>query len=488
MALVNRGRCASAVRASLAFTAIALATSARAGSAPVISPLVMVGDEIPDVGHVMTIDDIAINNSGAWLALVSTNASSGASVLLRNGVAMLRETSGVAPDPAAVSSFGSLMLCDTGEAACHLFLSGTGGSASDSGIYLASAAAPFVPGLVWQESHFAPGLSPGTRFIGFAKADVNDNRQMLIVCSVDDPAIASASDRAIYRVQLNAAGQVTGSTLIAIENQVLPGQSEPAADFGVGPHNSAINDSGDVMFVADLTPTTATDGVVYLNSTVIAQEGSPSPVPGRDWLALSTQVRMDLNSSGGWVHSGTLAGDQSTSLVIVSNNGKVIQEGDGLPAIGAGLVFTAFGSGPIEIDDASNVLWFGDWNDNSSRDTGLFLNHELLIQEGVTTIDGVLIDEINSEADGYHISDNGRHIIAELTLANGVSGAFMISFPADCPADVNGSGAVDVDDLIAVILNWGCTAPAQCQGDANGSGGVDVDDLIAVILAWGVCP
>jgi hypothetical protein len=59
-----------------------------------------------------------------------------------------------------------------------------------------------------------------------------------------------------------------------------------------------------------------------------------------------------------------------------------------------------------------------------------------------------------------------------------------------CPADTNGSGAVDVDDLVAVILAWGdCPRPpALCDADVNDSGAVDVDDLVAVILAWGPCP
>jgi trimeric autotransporter adhesin len=61
---------------------------------------------------------------------------------------------------------------------------------------------------------------------------------------------------------------------------------------------------------------------------------------------------------------------------------------------------------------------------------------------------------------------------------------------APCPADANGSGAVDVDDLVAVILGWGnCPKPpTACDADVNGSGAVDVDDLIAIILAWGGCP
>jgi hypothetical protein len=65
----------------------------------------------------------------------------------------------------------------------------------------------------------------------------------------------------------------------------------------------------------------------------------------------------------------------------------------------------------------------------------------------------------------------------------------------DCLADIapagsGGDGAVDVDDLVEVILGWGgCPAPPTiCHADIDDSGSVDVDDLVAVILNWGVCP
>ena len=53
-----------------------------------------------------------------------------------------------------------------------------------------------------------------------------------------------------------------------------------------------------------------------------------------------------------------------------------------------------------------------------------------------------------------------------------------------CPSDVNGSGTVDVDDLLALIAGWGGADPAL---DINGSGNVDVDDLLILIGAWGPC-
>jgi hypothetical protein len=58
----------------------------------------------------------------------------------------------------------------------------------------------------------------------------------------------------------------------------------------------------------------------------------------------------------------------------------------------------------------------------------------------------------------------------------------------NCPADIDNTGAVDADDLIAVILTWGCVdPPGPCAADVDGSGTVDADDLVAVILAWGPC-
>ena len=57
-----------------------------------------------------------------------------------------------------------------------------------------------------------------------------------------------------------------------------------------------------------------------------------------------------------------------------------------------------------------------------------------------------------------------------------------------CAGDTDGSGMVDVVDLVNVILDWGCSGmPGECVGDVNEDGVVDVNDLIMVILNWGVC-
>jgi hypothetical protein len=61
----------------------------------------------------------------------------------------------------------------------------------------------------------------------------------------------------------------------------------------------------------------------------------------------------------------------------------------------------------------------------------------------------------------------------------------LIDVAPACPADINDSGSVGIEDLLAVIAAWG-SGPGPA--DVNGDGTVNIADLLAVIAAWGVCP
>jgi hypothetical protein len=75
--------------------------------------------------------------------------------------------------------------------------------------------------------------------------------------------------------------------------------------------------------------------------------------------------------------------------------------------------------------------------------------------------------------------------LTPLLLANSPAfGVYFNETALACPSDVDGSGTVDVDDLLAIISGWGSSNPVL---DINGSGTVDVDDLLMLISAWGPC-
>jgi hypothetical protein len=58
-----------------------------------------------------------------------------------------------------------------------------------------------------------------------------------------------------------------------------------------------------------------------------------------------------------------------------------------------------------------------------------------------------------------------------------------------CSADIDGNGAVDIDDLMALIGQWGndCKIGAECTADLDGNLVIDIDDLVMLIGLWGNC-
>ena len=56
---------------------------------------------------------------------------------------------------------------------------------------------------------------------------------------------------------------------------------------------------------------------------------------------------------------------------------------------------------------------------------------------------------------------------------------------APCPADLDGSGAVDFGDLLAVLSAWGNTGGPE---DIDRNGTVGFGDLLLILTEWGPCP
>jgi 1,4-alpha-glucan branching enzyme len=69
------------------------------------------------------------------------------------------------------------------------------------------------------------------------------------------------------------------------------------------------------------------------------------------------------------------------------------------------------------------------------------------------------------------------------SLQFGAYSMIILSQSPSCPSDLDGDGAVGVDDLLAVIASWGTPG-----ADVTGDGLTNVDDLLAIIGAFGDCP
>jgi murein tripeptide amidase MpaA len=79
--------------------------------------------------------------------------------------------------------------------------------------------------------------------------------------------------------------------------------------------------------------------------------------------------------------------------------------------------------------------------------------------------------------------DSGSGSVIEAGL-DGIQVSRIECEDTPCPGDMDGSGAVDVNDVLQVLGAYGSNDPA---GDVNGDGTVDVNDILAVVAAFGPC-
>lgn len=477
-----------------------------AKGAPVITltPIVLAGQNVPGVGTIQNgfqaCVNMSVNDGGGWLVQSDTNPGDPNTdeLILRGtgpyaGTLLLREGQAVIlPAGAAIDSFDSVNINNAGNRSFNHYLSGTG-TFLDPAVY-------FNDALLIQRGTFstAVGFSANTSYVGLHETHINNSNQILMIASVDDPAIASTTDRALIRID-NPSGAFTETVIAKEGDQLFPGRF--ITDFGLGPHASDINDSGHVIFLADVDGATTDDAAVVVyngNGFIIkAREGDPCPaVPGRNWLNLAS-VSVAMNNNGDWAILAALNAPTTDDWVIVKNGTQLIaREGSSLPAIGGVFTFTAFGIGNVPyigLDDDGNVFWFADWNNpDTSRDSGIFRNDQLIVQEGVTLVDGSFVQYIFGAQHNFGISDNGRWLIFDGILNLDRHGAILVEM-VDASGDLNCDTQINGNDIGAFALAvidptlYGTTY-VGCpigNGDFNGdstTNAADITDFVEAVL------
>lgn len=435
-------RC-SASPALLASTAL-LAGTASGQITFTLTDISTEGDSVAGVGALTRLDNLETNDAGVrWSEWDTDQADTDTDqVVLVDGSLLLREGDPVpAPLGATIDSFDSIQANDGGDLSLNVFLDGAGiDSNNNSAVYV-----DFGAGLVLiaQEGDLVPNFAGGATWQGFFETRINDARQVLVLGTVDDPTIGTGSiDDVIVLFNLDASGAVLSTATVASEGLPIVGGLDPIETLESSAHELAFNDSGQVLFAGHTTGDPASDDFIALDGVPLALEGAASPVDGRIWASLASP-ELDLNNSGQVVYSGTLEGNPDTATVIILDGATFRQEGDAVPAPGlGGFKLEGFGSGPLLVNDAGEVLWYGTWdNPDTDRDSGLFLDDSPIVLEGVTTVAGLVVDTIRGVQDGYAMSDSGNSIVAELVLTGNI----------DVLVDIARSGSVEI--LTACVAN-----------------------------------
>ncbi|MBX3356991.1 MAG: hypothetical protein KF745_01050 [Phycisphaeraceae bacterium] len=440
-------------------------------------------DSIGGLGNVSFASPTAVNNAGTYLstfdlrnAIITPNV-----VTVRNGAVLLQGGQPLTAPPGAVFSrlgIFNTSINNNGDSAWFFNLDAVP-AANDSGLFWNTDRVLLQKNLSVAD---APGLTPGIVYIGFFGSRLNDNNQILFIGTVDDPAITSSVDRVVIRLDYNPVADTFTQTLVAKEGDVLPGQpgGVTVADFTTTANEYDFNNAGDFFY----RPTFTAGGIagIYKNSTPVALAGQPSPIAGRNYLSF-TGARA-LNNTGGMVFRARLDGDTNSDDVIIKNGQVFMQEGSTV----AGRTIVEFGTGaPVLIDDDGNVVWYGRWSTSGPRVGGLFWNDQLVLEDGVTVVQGGVIKNVRWISEAFSMSRNGRYIMARVILNSdtGEADAVIKIEVGSCPADFDGNGVVEPADIGAFINAWFASVTGGgLAGDFDNNGVVDPVDIATFIQAW----
>jgi len=401
------------------------------------------------VGNVTFVDFVQTNNAGTTLIEADTNNldTNADQVIMRDLALFQREGQALpAPAGATLDFWGTMSLNDAGDVAQNITIDGTTGINDDTAVYLNQ-------NLLIQEGVTPtglPGAPAGEIWRGFFGVKVNDaTPRQLLVAGTSGTVTPSLINDTIALYTLDGAGTgIASAVTVARETTTLPGLNGNIQALELTSNEWAFNDAGRVIFSGDTdNATTTADAFIYLtgpNGTggaVIAQEGSPSPVAGRNYGTL-VSPEVDLNNNGDYVFVANLAGGTTTTNDAIIRNGAVfVQEGDAVPGV-PGLVFDNLASAQVALDDAGNLAWVGEFNSAATTDDrGLFYNDTLLLREGVSTVEGQLVETINMFEDTLSFSDNGQFLFVDVVLAGGLDTAVMIAIPEPGMLGLFGAGA-----------------------------------------------
>ena len=420
----------------VAATALELAAPCLAQS----EALVLTGDVLPDLGTITEIYEVATNDQGDWLATVRTDSmSSVESALFQNGEILWKPGDSLPGNPSEVFRGARAIQLDAdGNYAWMEAVPWSIGAGSGAYVGDVAYAAPAIDVTV-------PGVAAGTTFKAVRDLALGSAGTLLVAAVIEDASTGEDVDL-LVRFEPQVGGGVA-QTLIAKSGDVFGSSPTPLEGFSTStrPNRLDTNVHGSTLYLAlfeqiELTPGVfgATPNGVYQGGAELALSAAASPIAGVAWMGFPGST-VSLNDAGDHAYNGRLQASGSMWELIVKNGSKLVQTGDVLDSITPfrltefGASAATFSYGRVDLSEDGHVLWFGGWDDpDTGRDSGLFLDDVLVVQEGVHGFAGIPFDDFGlfeeyTDRPSYDLSPDGNTIVLRAVLADGRIGAFRIT-------------------------------------------------------------
>jgi hypothetical protein len=284
----------------------------------------------------------------------------------------------------------------------------------------------------------------------------------------------------------------------------IPGLGVNLSSLNSNEEDIDYNAGGSILIGIDIegAPFDQDGAIVYYDALtdtyeLIAREGEPSPLEGRNFDGLFNNP-LALNDAGDIAFLASVNGSFDDDGLLIVNDEIVAQEAMTVGTAVPGPLQLGFANANVEMDDEGNIIWYGAWNapkddycpDNPDITSpfiifeGIFLNDQLILQGGVTEVHDVVIDGQlfptlivkdlpNTGFGGFHVSPDGRWLIVHALLAE----------PSDdiCAFSINNDATPVAGVLLRIDLDQIGAAPPgdlNCDGVVNG---FDIDPFVIAL-------
>ncbi len=451
-------------------------------------------------------------NGARWMLLARINSGSTSNDAVymvgsgTSGVVVVRE--GVTEiEPGRVPENMSDRRVAVADDATHAFQNDLTGDTSNDLVAVRATPTGFV--VVARQEQSVAGVIPGASINTIS--DVNMSNAGAVAFRTSLSGLTTATDGALL---LNNAGGLVaqeGNAATAPTGQIA---SDTWASFDFG--NFWVDASGaNWLARGSLNGAAAQNQIVAVNNAVVVQESAVLPGLGSPVFGI---ISANMNSDGtwfargentdnaGWVVRGGLTG---APLVIASTAtnpqvpGGVTGEnydaslwniGTTSPTANTFFEHTGNNRGDFVVggftnntDSARNAVWvFNNLRVALRRGDAVDLDgngaadDNINLERAPSTTDAGL----NNKVTGGFLTDDGWfYFTADLTsgLGGPIAGEALLRVRLTCPADVNRSGSLTVQDIFDYL---GLYFSGDPRADFNGAGGVTVQDIFDLLSAY----
>lgn len=385
------------------------------------------GDLLPGTGTVAGFDEVVITDTGRWAAVTRADpAFDGVDSAIVVDGAVLIDSRDSLPGFSALSSFESAASMEFDADGALVWIP------SDELSFNGRRAIyrDLTPIAVDDQLIELDGVPVGSTWSSFRVARPDGLGGILAVAGVNPPGFVPGFD-VLVRFAAQAGGGYAPELLVA-PGELLAGAAAPIDGVTASNESFYVDAFGRPLYKASFE--TGELAIVF-GDDIIAVENGPSPLFLFDWGDLFS-TPLAANGLGDVAYGGNVETGPFDTQMLVWNGAVVARPGQPIDAIApfeiTDLHFDGFGPSspnPLRLGPGGALYWPAEWsNPDEGHNSGLFRDYDLVVEEGVTVVEGLRLVDLQPEFGRsilFDVSTSGNRVALWAELEDG-RGALVV--------------------------------------------------------------